>query len=352
MTAAFLLTTLLVQDVPSPSDWVRSFAQGTDAEGSAARKKVLALGPRAIPLLRESRTRARRPEALDDLVFEIKTEAGGEQGRPLFDRLAQGRVTVDMQKAPSTAVVDYFREILEVNLVLDPGFRREIPEVTLLLSDVPFRRALDTLCLRGGLDYDFRCGVIFVAEPGRLWAPPRPEPPKPLSLERMKAARTLIAELGSDAPTARDRALSELRKLGTDTVPLLREAARQSDAEVAARAKELLGELAPVPPRWGAIPEAGAWRSGNLQGADLEIARKLDRMKIDLAFENSKVEDVLGFIREFSRLKIQLKSPPPGDPVTLKVRDLPMGRCLELLLLPLGLDLRIDQGAIEVLERK
>ena len=65
-----------------------------------------------------------------------------------------------------------------------------------------------------------------------------------------------------------------------------------------------------------------------------------------------KPEDILGFIREFTELKIEGPAKRSEREVTLKVSDLPVGQCLELLLLPLGLDLRIEKGAIQILERK
>ncbi|HXX93012.1 MAG TPA: hypothetical protein VEN81_05225, partial [Planctomycetota bacterium] len=86
-------------------------------------------------------------------------------------------------------------------------------------------------------------------------------------------------------------------------------------------------------------------------GADLEIAGALDRKKVDLAFENAKVRDIVGFLEEFSKIPIRFKEPLPDRPITLQIRDLPMGQCLELLLLPLGFDARISSGALEVFPR-
>ncbi len=54
----------------------------------------------------------------------------------------------------------------------------------------------------------------------------------------------LVQDLGAADSSTRDRAEAELRKLGKDAVPALREAARSDNAERAMKARELLLELA------------------------------------------------------------------------------------------------------------
>ncbi|HXX93723.1 MAG TPA: hypothetical protein VEN81_08815, partial [Planctomycetota bacterium] len=223
MIAGVLLLSFLVQN--DPSDAVRRFVYGTGAEHERAREEVAALGSRAIPLLLELRPRVLRPEALDALVFRIKVDSAGEKGRPFFEKLTKARITVDMQNAPPTAILDYFREMLGFNLVLDPGLDRELPELSLTLADAPFRTVLETLTSRTGLDYDVRSGVLFLAEPKRLWATGPAPIPRPLTEAQTLRARELLAELGSDSPKARDQATGELRKLGPEVAPLLKEAA-------------------------------------------------------------------------------------------------------------------------------
>lgn len=349
VVALFLIASL--QD-PSPAELTRTFLGGGPDESAAARGALLALGPRAIPpLIAARKSGTKRPEALDELLFDLKAATAGDGGRPLFEKLRKARVTVDMQNAPPTAVLDYFREIGELNLVLDPGFGGEPIDVTLTLADVPFRKALEGLCARAGLDFDFRCGVLLLSAPERLWAPTVEPRKTPLTEDEAKRARAWIIDLGADSPKTRDQAAAELRKLGPETVPLLREAAKHPDAETAARAKELVAELTPRPGRWSRLPDQAAWRSQKLEGADSGIARKLDTSKVDLAFESVKPEDILGFIRDFTELKIEWKAKPPLREITIKVHDLPAGRCLELLALPLGLDVRIEKGAVQVVDR-
>ncbi|HLF93230.1 MAG TPA: hypothetical protein VJB14_07205 [Planctomycetota bacterium] len=352
MIAAAFFFLAALQD-PSPADLARTFLYGTDPESARAREGLASRGPAAIPALIAARKPgANRAEALDDLLFDLKAAAAGDAGRPLFEKLRKFKLSVDMQNAPSTAVLDYLREIGGLNLALDPGLPAEPTAITLILADVPFRRALEGLCAKAGLDYDYRCGVLLLSTPGRLWAPTIEPRKVPLTEEEKKKARAWIAELGADSPKTRDQAAAELRKLGPETVPLLGAAARVTDAETAARAKDLVAELTFRPGRWSRLPDQAAWRSQKLEGADLEIARRLDTTKIHLAFEGVKPEDILGFIREFTELKIEGPAKRSEREVTLKVSDLPVGQCLELLLLPLGLDLRIEKGAIQILERK
>ncbi len=86
----------------------------------------------------------------------------------------------------------------------------------------------------------------------------------------------------------------------------------------------------------------------------LAINRKLDTMKIDLAFENTKLEDILAFIRDFSGLNIILDAAvrdkvDPDKPVTFKVKDLVLKNVLKLLLSQFGLDYHITEEKVVLL---
>ena len=104
--------------------------------------------------------------------------------------------------------------------------------------------------------------------------------------------------------------------------------------------------------RWLRLPEAGAWRFQKVDGNALAISRKLEVMLFDLAFFSSKPEDILSFLRDITGLRIEMNATFPEVEASIQVVDLPAGQCLELLLLPLGLDFRIGNGGIEVFERK
>lgn len=86
----------------------------------------------------------------------------------------------------------------------------------------------------------------------------------------------------------------------------------------------------------------------------LAINRKLDTMKIDLAFENTKLEDILAFIRDFSGLNIILDAAvrdkvDPDKPVNFKVKDLVLKNVLKLLLSQFNLDYHITEEKVVLL---
>jgi hypothetical protein len=355
MTFALALA-LALQDPSPTADLVRDFLGPDDAASRAARRKLLERGPSALPFLldaRERRPAGPREEALGELVLDLKEAAAGERGREPLRKLRARRMTVDMQDAPVAAVLDYLREITELNLVVDPAMTSEAKAVTLKMTDRPVSEVLARLLEPAKLDYDFRHGTIYLAPPDRLWAAPADEkPPAPLAGEPAREARALLALLSSDAAPERDRATRALRALGPPVLPLLEEAARGSDAETAARCRDLAAELRPRPRIWGAIPPAGHWRGQTLGGADLAVAAKIDRMKIDLAFEAAELRDILDFVRDFSELKIAVEEAYPKRPVTFKVKDLRLGEVLELLTLPYGFDVRIAEGQVTIFERK
>jgi hypothetical protein len=344
------------QETPA-GELVRRFLEGTDPESAQAKKDLRARGAAVLPDLVHARLKhpeTRRIEPLRELILELKEAAASDPGKLLLKKLREIRITIDMQKAPLTAIVDYLREISSVNFVIDPGMRDpEVDELSFKIQNVTLATCLDRLLEQAHLDFDVRSGVVLVAPEGRLWAPPpAPATPiAPLSEEEGKAVRALIARLGSDSPEDRDRASSELQKLGLPVLPILEETAKGGDPEVAGRCRSLIEELCP----WRSqrsIPRVSEWRRLKDQANATAVVRKLESMKIDLAFENTKREDILSFVQDFSGLKIVVKGKFPAGNVTIKVKDLALGDVLELFTLPLGWDVRIVDDVVELLERK
>ncbi len=86
----------------------------------------------------------------------------------------------------------------------------------------------------------------------------------------------------------------------------------------------------------------------------LTINRKLDSMKIDLAFENTKLEDILAFVRDYSGLNIVVDAAvqanvDPQKGVTFKGTDLTVGKSLQLLASRFGLDYRVTDEKVVLL---
>jgi type II secretory pathway component GspD/PulD (secretin) len=107
------------------------------------------------------------------------------------------------------------------------------------------------------------------------------------------------------------------------------------------------------------ITESVIKHEGGVGGAEedpdiLAINRKLDTMKIDLAFENTKLDDILAFIRDFSGLNIVVDAAnasavDPNKTITFKVKDLVLKNVLKLLLQQIGLDYRITEEKVVLL---
>ena len=86
---------------------------------------------------------------------------------------------------------------------------------------------------------------------------------------------------------------------------------------------------------------------------DTPIVGKLTAMKIDMAFEHSKVKDIVAFIHDFTDLNVRFKIDARRDQrIYLKVADLELGSVLELLTIPLGWDVKIQRGELIILEAK
>lgn len=102
--------------------------------------------------------------------------------------------------------------------------------------------------------------------------------------------------------------------------------------------------------RWIRLPRLEVWRvlkariREDVPGDEdpLPINRKLATMKIDLAFEDTTLEDILAFIRDFSGLNLLLdarlqETIDPSRKMDFKVKDQTLGKVLGCLLAELGL---------------
>lgn len=83
----------------------------------------------------------------------------------------------------------------------------------------------------------------------------------------------------------------------------------------------------------------------------LAIERKLDTMKIDLAFEDTKLQDILDFIRDFSGLNIHidgavLANIDPNKTFNFKLKDATLRNVLKILLSQVNLDYRITEEKV------
>jgi hypothetical protein len=120
------------------------------------------------------------------------------------------------------------------------------------------------------------------------------------------------------------------------------------------------------------IPSAEEWaeiskrlsdpfRRGEGSSADAEddpdklaIERKLDTMRIDLAFENTKLEDILSFVRDFSGLNLLLDAEvrdrvDPELVMSFKVQGMVLKHVLQVLTSFLNLDYVVTDERVVLL---
>jgi len=346
----------LQQRNETPKELVRIFLEKDDAASARARRELAALGRVALADLAEARRKnpdAARKHELAELLYECKKPPAEDPARQVWEKVATITITIDIQNSPLNAVVDYLREITGSNIVWDSVTDADAATARFKVQDMKLPTALDGLLIEHHLEYDFRHGVLFISPADRLWsAPPDPTPPVPLGEAKIKEARDWISRLASDKPEERDRAHSELKKLGPSVIPVLEEGTRAADSEAAARCRALMDDLRPRSRTWGSLPIANHWRSQTLADADRKVAEKLESRRIDLAFENTAIADILEFIKDFSGLKLAVRGELPKPPVTFKVKGLTVGEVLELCTLPYGWDVTIEEGAVTFFERK
>jgi hypothetical protein len=94
------------------------------------------------------------------------------------------------------------------------------------------------------------------------------------------------------------------------------------------------------------LPAANLWKSGPAASGDAVLGNKLRSVRVTLDMENAPLSAVAQFLREISALPI---APSPGiaeNKITLKFEGLPMEHALELMTLPFGWDVRIDDGSV------
>ena len=315
-------------------------------------KELRSRGPAILRPLTDARHKAGEAGngAVADLVFELKKSAATPEGSALLEKLDAIRITVDLAGAPFDSAFDYFREITGLNFVRDPGAIAGQAAVTLKLTDVSLRRVLDVLSLAHGFEIDARFGVLLVSKPERLWSAPRAEAaPAPLTDAQAKSAREWLAALGRESRAEREKAAAELRKLGRSAMALLQEHAKSADKEVASRCKDLLDALSPR--LAGTLPLANAWRSQKIAKDDEAMVKKLATMKIDLNFVDGELADVIAFLRDFSGMNFLVAKGVEGK-VSLQLKDSLLGHALELITLPVGLDVKIEGGVIIVFAPK
>lgn len=83
---------------------------------------------------------------------------------PLQARLDQS-ISCDFQATPLTDVVQFFRNNLKINMVIDPAAADQAERlVTLSLKEIPAQQALTWALKQAGLQYVFADGAVFISD--------------------------------------------------------------------------------------------------------------------------------------------------------------------------------------------
>jgi hypothetical protein len=353
ITAAVMLyrggTTIPTQEKKEPAlaDLIKKALDGDDDAIKALRSR----GPGVLRPLSEARLKAGETKgsgAVADLVLELK-QAFQPESAELFGKIEKIRITADFANADLPSVLDYLQEITGLNVALDPAV--DPGAVTFMLNNVSVRRIGDVISLAAGVEFDVRFGVIYVSTPERLWGAMKEEKaPAPLTDDQVKVAERLIRALSTESLEERDKAVAELLKFGRAAIPVLEARTKDADKEIAARCKALIEQLSPRPTA-GSLPMAGTFRTQKLAKDDEALKAALERTKLDANFAGTKLSDIVAFIRDFSSLNILLDK--SVDPVlSLKVSGLSVSHILELVALPRGLDVKIENGVTVIYEVK
>lgn len=100
-----------------------------------------------------------------------------------------------------------------------------------------------------------------------------------------------------------------------------------------------------------ALPTANQWRSVPKPG-DAVIVDKLRSVRVTLDIQNSPLSAVAAYLQEISTLKMTTTPAIELRFVTMKMQDLPMDHALELLTLPFGWDVSIQDGSVVFFDPK
>ena len=96
------------------------------------------------------------------LVLALPAAAQDGKREEIEAKLRNMRVTLEFNNAPIDTVLDYLREISEINLFLDAKAKDKNIVVTLKVSDISIKSVLSLILKPQGCDTMFREGVVMI----------------------------------------------------------------------------------------------------------------------------------------------------------------------------------------------
>ena len=334
MTALILIALIQApQDIPI-EERIEAFIKGDDD----VRKYFQALGAYAIrPLLK---ARDRSPERIDALVLELKKAAAYPSGAVAVARF-DGVITIRDQELE--AIVPTMQSI-GLPIFLDRFRPGDLKSTKVTFENVMVAQAaLEQICRQTGLDYGFFHNAIVLGLPERLW--PAGPPAKPLELrgEALTQAKSLVEKLNDDAIEAREAATRDLLTVGPSAIPLLEENLRRKESEIVARCSALIEKLRPS--GRGAFGPPGAHRQTKTPETG-DILKKFQAVKVTLDFQDTSLDNVAGYLKEFTGIGFEVQGATGGKVITLKAKDQVLLDILSLMTQSREMDFMIQEGKV------
>jgi hypothetical protein len=330
-------------------------AQGTLEDSAAAfatgdqktRDEILKAGAGAILPLRKVRDRA--PDAVDALLYDLKSASAGFPTKALVEMLDRKR-SVDLGQ--TTFFVALFELSPGLPLIVDPALFRPFDDraVSVNLKDRPGREILETICRQAGLDFGFFYGAVLIAAPERLWPVSPSLRTLPLGAQEAEAAERLMEHLSSDRVEERDEAHAALKKLGWGVIPLLEKGAKRLDGEGRARCQGLIKELT-APPAPAVFRQPGAARQ-TLKGADSDLRRTLEDSMVSFKAASVNLDGAMRLLFQPRKIPVLLAPAARGPLLTLEFQNQSSWAVLCVATQTCGFDFLIADGKLIIDEKE
>lgn len=314
------------------------FFHGDDA----ARKSLLRAGPMSLRFLLTHRTEKR----VRALVREIKALESTKADLRIVRKLEE---TCDEPPVGADTVgkaIDHLKSRVG-GIMIDPALLEELRGRQLSkLQGTTLLDYLEDVVMQADADFRYFYGIVLVSTPDRLW--PKPAGPVPPLKEGDRArARAAIPTLADDNVAVREEAQSTLKALGPGAIQILRESLKDKEPEIAARCRQLIGELEPK-------PEESVFRKPGIERQEIEPEDELFKrfrtgtMSLRLSNDLGTLSHtMLGAVD--ARLKLVYSG--PAIPVRLEVKRVPVWTLLVVLSQAYGLDLFFSKGTVHIAPR-